>query len=87
MRCVSREVAVEHDIRRQRQAALEQVHQQEGEVVENVARSNDVAEFDGIEQNRLAVDQHDIAEMKVAMDAANEAAPAALAQQAARCAA
>jgi hypothetical protein len=50
-------------------------------VVEDVAGGNEVAEFDGVEENGLAVDQHDIAEMKVAVDAADETAPAALAQQ------
>ena len=73
-------VAVEHDIGRLRQLALEEVHQQKGEIVEHVARADDGAEFDGIEQDRLAVDQHDIAEVKIAVDAANEPAPAALAQ-------
>ena len=63
------------------QPALEQIHQQEGEIVEHVARGDDRAELDGVEQHRLAVDQHDIAEMQVAVDAPDQAAPAALAQQ------
>ena len=74
-------IAVEHDIGRLRQLALEQVHQQKGEIVEHVARGDDVAELDGVEQHRPAVDQRDIAEMKIAVDAANQPAPAALAQQ------
>ena len=75
------EIAVEHDVRGGGEPALEQVHQQEGEVVEHVARRDDVAELDGVEQHRLAVDQHDIAEMQIAVDAADEAAASALAQQ------
>ena len=75
------EIAVEHDIRGLGQAALEQVHQQEGEIVKHVAGRDDVAELDGVEQHRFAVDQHDVAEMKVAVDAADQAAAAAVAQQ------
>ena len=59
---------------------------QEGEIVEHVAGRDDVGEFDGVEQHRFAVDQRDVAEMKVAVNAADEATPAALSQQAARCA-
>ena len=64
-----------------RQTALEQVHQQEGQIVKHVAGGDDVAELDGVEQHRLAVDQHDIAEMEIAVDVADKAVPAALAQQ------
>ena len=56
-------VAVEHDIGRLRQLALEQVHQQKSEIVKHVARADDVAEFDGVEQHWPAVDQRDIAEV------------------------
>ncbi len=70
-------VAVEHDIRRYRQPALQQIHQQERQIVEDVARSNHVTEFNGVEQHRLAVDQCNVAEMKIAMDAADQAVGAA----------
>ena len=66
-------IAVEHDARRPRESALEEVHQQEGEVIEDVARRDDVAEFDGVEEHRSAIDQDDIAEMKIAVDAADQA--------------
>ena len=85
-RRVCGEIAVEHDIRGRRQSALEQVHQQESQIVEHVAGGDDVAELDGVEQNRLAVDQHDVAEMKIAVNAADETAAAPLAQQRRRCA-
>src|SRR5208282_6743312 len=75
------EVAVEHDICGLRQTTFQQVHQQEGEIVEHVAGGDDLAELDGVEQNRFAVDQHDVAKMKIAVDTSYEAAPAALAQQ------
>src|SRR5215510_8557859 len=76
-----REIAVEHDIGGGRKAALEQVHQQEGKVVEDVARPDDVAELDGIEKKRPAVNQDDIAEVKVTMDAADETLPPAFSQK------
>ena len=56
------------------QPALGQVHQQEGEIVEHVARRDQRAELDGVEQHRPAVDQHDVAEMQIAVNAADQAA-------------
>src|SRR4029077_8115704 len=67
--------------RRPRESALEEVHQQEGEVIEDVARRDDVAEFDGVEEHRSAIDQDDIAEMKIAVDAADKPAAAALGKE------
>jgi len=43
--------------------------QQEGEVIEDVARGDDVVELDGVEEHRPAIEQDDIAEMKVAVNA------------------
>ena len=60
------------------QAALDQVHQQEGEIVEHVAGGDPGIEFDGIEQHRLSFEQHDIAEMQIAVTAPHE--PCALAR-------
>ena len=75
------EIAVEHDIGRRLQASLDEVHQQEGEVVEHVAGGDERIEFEGIERHRPAVDERDIAEMQVAVSAADEAARSARQQQ------
>lgn len=71
------EVAVEHDVGRQRQIALVQVHEQEGEVVKHVARRDQRIEFHRVERNRPAIDQGDIAEMQVAVAAAHQPGAAA----------
>ena len=76
-----RQVAVEHYIGGMCESALQKVHQQKREVVKDIAGRDNVAEFDGVKQNRLAVDQRDIAEMKVAMDAPDKAAARALVKQ------
>src|SRR5215471_9400603 len=68
------QITIEHDIGGALQAALGQVHQQEGEVVKHVARRDQRAELDGVEQHRAAVEQGDVAEVQVAVDVANEAA-------------
>ena len=75
------EIAIEHDVRRSAEPALDQVHEQEGEVVEDIAGRDEIAELDGVEQHRPAVDQDDVAEMQIAMDTTDEATPAALDQQ------
>ena len=64
-----------------RQAALDQVHQQEGEVVKQVAGGEDRIKFESVECDRLAVENGDIAEMKVAMAAADQALRAARSEQ------
>src|SRR5262249_62033265 len=76
-----REIAVERDVGGGPEPALAQIHQYKGEVVEHVAGGDQIAELDGVEQDGLAVDEHDIAEMQVAGDAANEAAPVALGKE------
>ena len=60
------------DVRGLVQAALDQIHQQECEIVEHIARRDQRVEFDRIERHGLAVDQRDIAEMQVAVAAADE---------------
>ena len=70
-------IPVEHDIGSGRETALKQVHQQERKVVEDVTGRDDVAELDGIEKNGPAVDQDNITEMQIAMDAADETLPPA----------
>ena len=72
------QIAVEHDIGGAHEATLGEVHQQEGEIVEHIARCDQRVELDGVEQHRALLDEHDVAEVKVAMSAADQAAPAAL---------
>ena len=51
------------------QALPRQVHQGEGEVVEDVDVGDLVGEFDGIERHGLSGQQHDVAQMEVAVAA------------------
>ena len=63
------------------QAAIEQVHDKEGEVVEDVDRGQPLAELQAVEQHRPAVQEHDVGEVQVAMAAAHRAGlPAAVEQ-------
>ena len=55
---------------------LPQVHQQEGEVVEDVDAGDLVVELDRVEQRRLPRPQHDVAQMEVAVTLPDEAAVA-----------
>ena len=58
-----------------------EIHQQKGEIVENVAGRDQRAELDRIEQHRPAFEQNDVAEMEIAVNAPRQAAAAALDQQ------
>ena len=64
-----------------RQSQPPQIHQQERQVVENVDRGDVVVELNRIEQGRLAVKQHDVAEVKVAVAVANQPIVTTLIQQ------
>ena len=75
------QVAIEDDVGGGAEAAVDQVHQQEGEIVEDVAGGDQRIEFDGVERHRLAVDHRDIAEMEVAVAAAHQAVAAAQFEQ------
>ena len=57
------------------EVALAEVHEQEGEVVEHVDRGERIVELDRIEQDGLALDLDDVAQVKVAMTVAHIAAP------------
>ena len=57
------------------QSARAEIHQEEGEIVEDIDGRKAVVEFQCIEQHRLAVDLDDVPEMQVAMAVANEPAP------------
>ena len=65
-------------------AALEQVHDQEGQVVEHVDAGEIVVELDAVERHRPAVEQDDVAQMQVAVAVADEAGGAALLHRADR---
>ena len=51
---------------------MQEIHDREGEVVEQVRRRHVSIELDGVEQNRLLSDHHDIGEMRIAMAAADQ---------------
>ena len=63
------------------EAALDQVHHQEREIVEHVAGRDQRVELDRVEQRRPSFDQHDVAEMKVAVAAPHQAELTALLEQ------
>ena len=67
------EIAVHHKIGEIRQAAMPQVHQQECEVVEHVYGGDLVVELDAVEQARRAIEEADIAQVQIAMAAAQPA--------------
>ena len=50
---------------------MPQIHQQKGEIVENVDSCDLVVELDAVEQARLAVEKADVAQVKIAMAAAH----------------
>src|ERR1019366_6264075 len=75
------EIAIEHDIGGLRQLALDQVHQQEGEIVQHVAGGDLGIEFDGVEQHRRALEQHDIAEVQIAVTPTYQASTFARGEQ------
>src|ERR1700730_13693608 len=53
------------------QSACPQIHQKKREIVKHVARGDRLIEFDRIEQERPVLDQHDVAQVKIAMTAAD----------------
>ena len=68
---------VEQAVGQRAQATLAEVHQGEGEIVEHVDAGHALGELDGIERHRLAVDQHDVAQVQIAMAAPHGAGPGA----------
>ena len=65
------------------QSARLEIHEQEGEIVEHVAAGDRVGEFDGVEEDRLAVDQRDVAQVKIAVAAPDQPARPRLSRTAA----
>ena len=53
--------------------AMVEIDQQEGEVVKRVDAEEALVEFDAVEQRRLAVEEADIAEVQIAVAAADTA--------------
>src|SRR5205085_1731592 len=76
-----REIAVEDHVRRRAKPALDQVHEQEGEIIKNVARREERIELERIEQDRASLQHHDIAEVQVAVSAPDEPLSAALGEE------
>jgi hypothetical protein len=71
------QIAVEYCVRCLVIIEINQIHQREREVVENIRRRDRRIEFDGIEQARRALNQRNIGQMKVAMAAPHEPLPGA----------
>ena len=63
------EIAVENNIGGTGLVVAQQIHDEEGQVVENIYGGNLFAELDGIEKNRPAVEDDDVGAMHVAMAA------------------
>ena len=53
------------------QSPRAEIHEQEGEIVENVDGSDGVVELDGVEQHRDAIEFDDIAKVQVPMTVAH----------------
>ena len=70
--------AVEDDVGRGFEIALDQIHEQEGEIVEHVTGCDQRTELDGVECDRPAAEEHDGAVLKVAVQTPNQPAMAAL---------
>jgi hypothetical protein len=60
---------------------MDQIHQREREIVENIRRRNGRIELDGIEQPRCSINQRNIRQMKIAVAAPNETLPGTPLQQ------
>ena len=78
------EIPVEDAVGETAQPAEFEIHQQKGEVVEDVDAGQLVGEFEAVEQQGLAVDEADVAQMQVAVAAAHLAGGAARFEQAGR---
>ena len=76
-----RQIARQQQVGGGAQVALPEIHQREGEIVENVAGGDVGIEFDRVEQHRLAVDDRDVAQVQIAVAAAHVALLAARDEQ------
>ena len=80
LRRLGGKIAVEEPVGGGAQTPLLQIHQKKGQIVENVAARNLVGKLDRVEQRRLAVEENDVAQVQIAVTAANETGLAALEQ-------
>src|SRR6478735_7381297 len=74
-------IAVEQRGSRSGVVETDEVHQRERQIVKDIRRGDDWIEFDGVEQQRLADDQRNVGEMKIAVAAPDETLPGALFEQ------
>ncbi len=74
-------VGVENDVCRLAVVARVEVHEQEGEIVQDVDGGQLLAELERIEGNGSVVDEDDVAEVEIAVAAAHAAGVAALGEQ------
>ncbi len=63
------EVAIEDDVREPALVPMPQVHQEKGQVVQDVDRCQGLVEFKAVEQRGLAIDQADVAQDQIAVTA------------------
>ena len=75
------EVAVQRPIGKIAEPAVLEIHQQKGKVVKQVTGGENRIEFESVECDRIAVENGDIAEMKVAVAAADQTLRAACGEQ------
>ena len=81
IRCAGK-IAVEQRGCRRGVVETDEVHQRERQIVEDhPSMAMTWIEFDGVEQQRLAVDQRNVGEMKIAVAAPDETLPGALLEQ------
>src|SRR5262249_30170706 len=71
-------IAVEDSVGRGFEAALDQIHEQEGEIVEHVTGCDQRTELDGIECDRAAAEEYAVADMTVAVETLKDPAMPAL---------
>ena len=62
-------------------ALLDQVHEQEGQVVEDVDAGEIIVELDAVEQDRAVAEEHDVGEVEVAVTVADAAFGAAAVEE------
>ncbi len=66
-------VGLQEGQRRGAIATIDQVHEQEGDIVEQVDLRERLIELDAVEQHRSTAEQHDVLEVQVTVAVANEA--------------
>src|SRR5258708_16684312 len=76
------EPAIEDDVGEIRALAMAESHQHECKVIGNVDAGDHLAEIDAVEQDRLFIDETDIAKMEIAVTLPDETIAATLLDQA-----